>query len=183
MTNRVTFSFSMGGNMIDAGIAALEKSIATMTGNVQKLAVSILRDWKQHNDDATAVRRANALVKALGKGMRANALRTWFEHNAPMVYNEQTKLLVKGSTAASPVREASKINLEVSTKALWHDADGGEAPYKPIADWPGQIAALIKRAKTDIEKQGDKSKVDPVQLRQLELLAAGAMKAKADPLA
>lgn len=183
MNNRVTFSFSMGGNMIDAGIATLEKSIASVTGNVQKLAVSILRDWHLHNDSDTAVKRANALVKALGKGMRANALRTWFEHNSPLVFNKETKLLVKGFTALSPVKDASKIDIAASTKALWHDADGGEPEYKPITDWNAQLAALIKRAKTDIEKQGDKSKVDKTQLAQLELLAAGAMKPKADPLA
>ncbi len=182
MTTKVSFSFSMGGNSIDAGIASLAKSVATLTGNVQKLAVSILRDFKASGDKPTAVRRANALVDALGKGMRANSLRGWFEQNGPFIYNKETKVLVIGFTGNSPVKDHTKIDLATSQAALWYEAVK-DPDYVPLADWSAALNALIKRAKTDIEKMGEKSKVDPAQLGQLELLAAGAMKAKTDPLA
>ena len=100
---KLSYTFSMGANSIEAGIAAISKRVATLTVDVQKLAVSILRDMKQHGDKPTAAKRSNALIAALGKGMRSQSLTMWFELHAPLVWNEQEKKLVAGSTASSPV--------------------------------------------------------------------------------
>ena len=182
MAAKLTYSFSMWGNAIDAAIPMLAKSIGTVVTNVQKIAVSILGDLLKHGDKPTAVKRANALVEALGKGMRAQSLLAWFEQNAPMVYNAETKLLVAGFTAMSPVRDHTKINLAVSTAALWQDAKA-DPEYKALADWNAALMALVKRAKTDIEKMGAASKVNTAQLALLESMAAGVNVPVGDPLA
>lgn len=168
---KLTYSYTMGGNSIDAAIPMLAKSVATLNTNVQKLIVSLLADFKKSGDKPTAVRRANEVVKALGKGMRANSLQGWFEQNAPMVYNKETKLLVAGCTGMSPVKDHTKIDLAVSTAALWYDAVA-EQEYKPLEDWTKMLTALVKRAKDDLKHQGTKSKVDLAQLAVLEGMAA-----------
>lgn len=186
MTKKVTISYTMGGNAIDAALPMLEKRIAGLVLDVQKIAVSILRDFKTHGDKPTAVRRANALVKALGKGVKGNQMLAWFECNAPLVYNKETKLLVAGFTAASPVKDHAKIDSDGIVTALWYEA-APEAEYKPLDDWNKALMALVKRAKEDIAKMGDKSKVNPQQLATLEMLAAGKslvpVVPAADPLA
>jgi len=168
MASKLTISYTMGGNAIDAALPMLEKRIANLVLDVQKIAVSILRDFKTHGDKPTAVRRANALVKALGKGIKHNQMLAWFECNSPMVYNQETKQL-----AASPVKDHSKIDAEGIVKALWYEA-APEAEYKPLEDWNKALNALIKRAKEDVAKMGDKSKVNKDQLHLLELMAGGA---------
>ena len=187
MAQKVTISYTMGGNAIDAALPMLEKRIAGLVLDVQKIAVSILRDFKAHGDKTTTVRRANALVHALGKGVKGNQMLAWFESNAPLTYNKETKLLVAGFSAASPVKDHSKIDADGIVTALWYEA-APEKEYQPLEDWNKALNALIKRAKEDVAKMGDKSKVNKTQLAQLELLAAGAMQPApaapaADPLA
>lgn len=175
---KVSYSFAMTGAMIDTAIPALEKSVAGLVANIQKLAVSVLADFKAHGDKPTATRRANALVAALGKGMRSASLLAWFEQNGPFVFNTETKLLVVGFTGLSPVKDHKKIDLEVSKAALWQEAKPPE-DYKPLADWSKALNGLIAKAKKDIAELGDASKVDVAQLATLEQLAAGAKLAPA----
>lgn len=138
--------------------------------DVQKLAVSILRDMKQHGDKPTAAKRANGLCASLGNGMRRDSLLTWFEMHAPLVWNATEKTLVPGSTASSPVKAHADIDVEKCIADPWQDAI--KVPeYKAIGDWTAQLAALIKRAKTDLKEMGTKSKVDLAQLAVLEGMA------------
>lgn len=170
---KLTYTFSMNAAAMDAGIIAIGKRSATLVQDVQKIAVSILRDMKQHGDKPTAVKRANGLCVALGAGMRANALRLWFETLAPMVWNDKEKHLVAGSTVTSPVKDTKDIDVDKAIASPWQLADGGEKPYKPIDNWSAQLNALIKRAKEDIKTVGTKSKVDLAQLAVLEGMAEG----------
>lgn len=173
MATKLSYTFTMGGNSIEAGIAAIAKRSATLMTDVQKIAVSILRDMKQHGDKPTAAKRANALCHALGAGMRANALRQWFEQLSPMVWNDKEKMLVPGFSVTSPVKDHADINVETCIATPWQLADGGEKAYRPIDNWSAQLASLVKRAKEDIKAMGDKSKVDLKQLAMLESMAEG----------
>jgi hypothetical protein len=151
---------------------------------------------KQHGDKPTAAKRANALVAVMGKGMRSDSLKMWFEVHAPLVWNETDKLLVPGFTASSPITAHADIDVEKCIADPWQDAKV-DAPYKAIGDWTAQLAALIKRAKTDLKEMGTKSKVDLAQLAVLEGMAdhrplkdiigvvnvLDTLKADADPLA
>lgn len=168
---KINFSYSIPEKNIDDAIVSLEKSIGNVTQNVQKVAVSILRAFKEHGDKPTAERRANALVKALGKGLRAKSMLAWFEQQAPLVWNAQEKKLVPGFTAAHPVKDHKKIDIELCIKSLWYEAQA-EAEYKPLADWTKLLQQIVTRAKTDIEKQGEKSKVNLKQLAILEGMIA-----------
>jgi hypothetical protein len=163
----------MNAAAMDAGITAIGKRSATLMQDVQKIAVSILRDMKQHGDKPTAVKRANGLCAALGAGMRANALRLWFETLAPMVWNDKEKTLTYGHSATSPVRDTKDIDVDKCIASPWQLADGGEKPYKPIDNWSAQLASIIKRAHEDIKAMGDKSKVNKAQLLVLEGMAEG----------
>lgn len=169
----IKFAFDMAGNTVESAISSIAKRSATLTRDVQFTAVSILHELVKHNDTGTAAKRANLLVAALGKGMRATSLQRWFESNAPFVFNKETKELVFGSTAASPVRKVSDIDLVKCRDAAWQDAEPMQE-YKPIADFGKLVLQLIKKAETDREKLGDASKVDPVMLDTLKALTVKA---------
>lgn len=170
MSTKLAYTYSMGDNSIEAGIAGIAKRAVTLTTDIQKVAVSILVSFHNSGDKPTAARRANALHKALGKGMRANSLLAWFEQNAPMVWNKELSQLVCGFTAASPVKEHQKIPVGTLPKTLWQDASP-EPEYKPLEDWGKMLQGIIKRAEQDIAKMGDKSKVNAEQLAQIKLMA------------
>ena len=163
------YGFAMTETAIDTGIADIAKRVSGLNAHIQYLAVSILAALKQYGDKPTAARRANALVKALGKGMRANSLIGWFEQNAPMMYNRDTKQLVFGVTVANPVKSVDKIDLAACAKAVWYDAVP-ETPYKPIADMGALIKQIVARAEKDMAEMGDKSKVDAETLAKLKAL-------------
>lgn len=165
------YGFAMDEANIDAGIADVQMRSGKLTMNIQHLAVSILAALVKHGDKPTAARRANALVHAVGKGMRGNSLIGWFEQNAPMMYNKETKQLVFGVTAANPVKTVDKIDLAAAVKAMWHDAVP-ETPYKPIADIGALIKQIVAKAEKDIETMGEKSKVDVETLAKLKALTA-----------
>lgn len=171
MASKLSYSYSMGDNSIEAGIASIEKRTTTLIADIQKLAVSILVSFNKSGDKPTAARRANALHKALGKGMRANSLLGWFEQNSPMVYNKETKQLVCGFTAASPVKSHTDIPVATLPTTLWQDAVA-DPEYKPLEDWNKVLQGIIKRAEQDIAKMGDKSKVNAAQLAQIKAMAA-----------
>lgn len=144
---KVPYSYTMGGNAIDAAIPALAKSVGTLTENVQKLAVSILGDFRQHGDKPTSERRANALVAALGSGMRANSLRQWFLDNGPFLWNEKDKKLVAGTDASSKVKSHTAIaDSKVLAVVKWWEAQKEEA-FKPFNEFDELSKLLEKHTK------------------------------------
>ncbi len=173
MTKAVKYSFDMPQSDIDAAIPQIKKTIGSVTLSVQHIAVSILAAFKEHGDKDTATRRMNGLVDSLGKGMRSNSLRAFFEQQAPVVFNKDTDTLVAGSSAVSPVRTHQQIDAMKARNCPWFEAQP-EKPYQPMADWSAALNAVIKRAKEDMKKMGEKSKVNTVQLAQLEAMAAAA---------
>lgn len=156
---------------LDASISAFALSVGKVKDTAQRICVSILADLRDHGDKPTAVKRANALVNAMGKGMRAKSMLAWFEQNSPMVFNKETKALVSGFSAMSPVKDHTKIAPNHALAAVpWEEA-AVEKDYVPLADWNAALKALVARAKTDLEKMGDKSKVNKEQLAMLERMA------------
>ena len=169
MTAKLKFTFGMADKDIVAGITSVGKRHKSLYTDIQFLSVSIIHAFHTSGDGQTACRRANDLIKALAGG-KQNALRRWFETQAPMVFNKETKELVVGHSPASPVKDYKKINALAARDQQWFDAIP-DPEYKPMADLNGQIAQLIKRAETDIERLGDKSKVNPATLDALRKLA------------
>ena len=172
MANSVKYTYGMADKDIAAGIISVGKRHKTLYKDIQHLAVSIIHGFHKSNDTETVTRRANDLIAALAGG-KQNALRRWFETFAPLVYNKETKLLVVGFNASSPVKDYRKIDAMKARDELWYNAIP-DPEYKPLADLNGQIAQLVKRAKTDIERLGDQSKVNRQQLVALESLLSKA---------
>ena len=109
MTAKLKFTFGMADKDIVAGITSVGKRHKSLYADIQFLSVSIIHAFHTSGDGQTACRRANDLIKALAGG-KQNALRRWFETQAPMVYNKETKELVVGHSPASPVKDYKKIN-------------------------------------------------------------------------
>ena len=172
----IKFAYNMADNNVGAGITSVKKRHASLLKDVQMLAVSIIHRLHECGDGETATLRANALIDAVANG-KQNSLRRWFETQANMVYNKETKLLVIGHGPASPIKHHSKIDAMASRDVMWYDAIP-DAEYKPIADFGAQIAQLLKKGLKDRAELGDKSKVSPDQIKALELLVqAGKQKA------
>ena len=165
---QVKFSFGMKDADVVAGIKSVQNRHKSLFEDIQKLAVSIIHAFHQSGDGQTAALRANALVTAIANG-KQNSLRRWFETHAPFVYNKETKLLVVGFSASSPVKNYKDIDALAARADNWFDSIP-DPEYKPIADWTAQIAQLVKRGVADLERMGDKSKVDKGQLAALQAL-------------
>lgn len=170
MAKKTAFT-ALSQTAIDATIKSIGTRANTLRNDVQKASASIMLNLKANGDYPTATRQMNALFKAMGNGMRSKALLAHFELHAPVVWNKETKELVRGHTAASPVKAHADINSEAVLANKWDEAIQ-EPEYKPIGDFGAAIAQLIKKADADIEKLGDKSKVDRAQLAALRAMVA-----------
>lgn len=172
----VKYNYGMADKDVEAGIMSISKRHKSLYGDIQMLSVSIIAALHKSGDGETATKRANALITALANG-KQNSLRRWFETQCNMVYNKETKQLVIGHSASSPVKHHSKINALESRGVNWFDAIP-ETEYKAIADWTGQIAALVKKGQKDIAELGDKSKVNKAHIMALEqMLTANTLAA------
>lgn len=164
---KISYTFTMNNNVIDAAIASLAKRTETLTQDYQKIAVSILMAWKSSGDKVTATRRANQLVNSLGQGMRKNSMSVWLQKNAPLVLNEETKELVFGYTNASPVKHHDAIrDAKELASDYWYTAVKQEEP-KPL-DWSATLISLVKKAERDLKQHGANSKVSAEQLAILQ---------------
>lgn len=180
MTSKIKYTYGMNDQDIAAGITSVGKRHKSLYADIQFLAVSIIHAFHKSGDGQTATRRANGLIAAIANG-KQNSLRRWFETQAPMVFNKDTKELVVGHSPASPVKDYKAINALASKDVQWFDSIP-DPEYKPMADLGGQIMQLVKRAKEDIARLGDKSKVNPAQLAALESLLAVPAKAGEMPV-
>jgi hypothetical protein len=163
----MNYTYKMTDKDVETATRSIKKNSAGLVLQIQKVCTSILVNWQSSGDKDTAVRRANALVEALGDGLRKNSLLKWFESNSPMIYNKESKGLAFGSTAASPVRKFQDIPVLVLPSTPWQTAKA-EEEYKPITDLSVLIKALVKKATADLEKLGSNSKVKKEQLAALE---------------
>lgn len=165
------FNTRMSASDITKGLFVLGKMSEKMHHSVQCLAVSILAAWKEHGDTPTATKRANALLSALGNGVRKNTLKAYFEQLSPMVWNKEEKALVYGFSSLSPVKAFAKIDLAACEALKWHEAGAPEPEYVPL-DWTKAIESLIKRAETEIKKRGAEATVTPDMVEKLKALKA-----------
>ena len=168
------YSFNMKPSDIDAGTVATGKSAVTIADNIQKMAVSILVAWQACGDRETAVKQANSLVNALGKGMRKASLQTWFIKNSPVMIGEgevSKGLLVFGVSGASAVKDFKSIPVAGLALDLWVEAKK-EQEVTPIQDWTKFINIVLNKAKKDLTTFGDKSKVNKEQLAVMERMIA-----------
>lgn len=157
-------AFNWSNRMSPADIGKATGAIGKMSGKlddyIQKTAVSILAHMKEHGDAETGCKLANNLINSLGKGMRANSLRQYFLNWGPFVWNEDEKVLVKVS---KEIMRPQNIVLVEAEKQHWNEAKK-EPEFKPIEDWKATIARLVKKAKEDMEKLGENSKVNKDQV-------------------
>lgn len=168
---QVKFGYTMADAAIVDGIKSVANRRKLLDRDIQMLAVSVIYALHKSGDKPTAVKRANALVDAVKGGMKSNALLRWFETHSPMVFNKETKLLVDGFSPNSPVKDHTKINALEARDKPWFEAIP-EPEYKPMADLNTLLARIVKQGKADVEKLGDKSKVDLQQLAALEAMLA-----------
>lgn len=163
----MTLNFKMTAAEIDAALPKLQSDIATITGRVQAMACSILAAWKNSGDKDTAVRQANALIVALGNGMRKNSMQTWLMLHAPLTINKDTKLMAFDITG--PVKGYKQIDEAANAAHPWQDA----APNKdaePIGDWTKLLKGLIAKAEKDLIAFPDTSKVNRDELATIKAL-------------
>lgn len=161
----MTLNFKMTAAEIDAALPTLQSDIATITGRVQAMACSILAAWHKSGDKDTAVRQTNALIVALGNGMRKSSMQTWLMLHAPLTINKETKLMVFDITG--PVKGYKQIDEAANAANPWHEAAKNK-DAEPIGDWTKMLKGLIAKAENDLVKFPETSKVNRAELAAIK---------------
>lgn len=110
-------SFEMKADKLRTEIKSIDKARGTLTQRIQVAALACLYHAYLHNEVSLAVE----LVKAVGAGMKQEALRVWFEKHGPITLNKEDVL--KFSRAKQKEGEARDDAMTAASLELWHAAD------------------------------------------------------------
>lgn len=150
---------------IDAAIESILKRGKSLQNDIHKASCSILRQWFDSGNVATAVRQTNKLVGAMPDMARSNALKAWFESFAGFVWNKDEKHFVYRPDATKIAEERVKAAI---AEPFW--AFSPEPDYKPM-NIDAMIEAIVKKARQRRQK-GLKEGVDYVPEEKLKALEA-----------
>lgn len=155
-------------NEISKGIALSHKAGQTWQSGVHRILCSIVGLMAKDSDHKTCVRLVNEVIKAMPEGSRSNAVKDWVHVYTGYHWNKDEKAFVFQKV------QGFKLDLEAAIKEpFWQLTK--EAEYQPIQDWTKMLKTLVEKAKKDISKQGEDTKVDIEQLKVLAKMAGIAM--------
>lgn len=141
-------------------IGSIAKAAQKVTDAVQETAVQCVIHAVRHGD----VTLADRLIDAIGKGMRKNSLRAWFERNGPMYLPKgKTELAYDKQRAASLGEKTDEELTELLMAIKWEEAKP-EEKIVSVLDVSEAFDKFIKR----LEKQTAEAEVE---VRHADLLA------------
>jgi hypothetical protein len=127
------------GKKIQEMIDSIGKRGKQLDHDVQRTACSIVQHVNQYHE----VSLANNLIGALGKGMRANALRDWFDTHLKATFNEEKQVFEQAPKGTA----LSDMPSVVAAKAWYdHKIEKGFIP----TDHSKVVAQLIKKMQADL---------------------------------
>lgn len=145
-------------------ISNIAKAAQRVTEAVQEVAVACAVHAVRHGDTTLADR----LVEAIGKGMRRNSLRAWFEVNSPMYLPKGKTEFAFDQKRAAEMRELSDEDLvEMLSSIKWEEAKPEEKVVS-VLDVGEAFDRFIKR----IEKQASEAAVEVKHKDLLDKLRA-----------
>lgn len=138
----------------------------TLKLDIHKWLIAVAAHWASTGDNRHVAGLINGLLDGDNlQGLRKNSIRDWAVAFLGMVYNEETKSLVMNAK----FKHTDLKIADMANKAWWNFSP--EQPYKPMDSLKGEIDRILKRARTDRERLGDESKVEPELLAALAMLA------------
>lgn len=145
-------------------ITNIAKAAQKVTDAVQETAVQCVIHAVRHGD----VTLADRLIGAIGKGMRKNSLRAWFELNGPMYLPRGKTELAFDSARAKKMAEQSDAELTEALMVIkWEEAKP-EEKVQSVLDVGEAFDKFIKR----LEKQAAEAEVEVRHADLLEKLKA-----------
>lgn len=146
---------------INATSVKLGQATKKLQSDIHNHAVLIAEHIAEHGD----VTIADVLVEALGKSIRANALRQWFLDLGGCSWNEDKKRFGK--------KKDFEFEKDVAEANPFYDYVP-EAAFKPVngEDLLKSVVAKMRKAIEDTDNQG-KHNVDKNMLRALERILEG----------
>ena len=153
-------------------LLSLHKRIDTVQNDIHRHLYAIAFRWNETGDVRPAVKRVNALLDGMPKGVRANAIRAWIEAMLGFEYVEKAGDVAE-HFRAGPVKGAS-LPMDTILNTRWFDFTK-EAPYKPM-DFGAELAKLLKKAGERVNS----TKGDAVPAGMLDAVAKAVAAYKAE---
>jgi hypothetical protein len=122
--------------------ASIAKRGESVQMDIHRHLYAIAFRWKETGDIRPAVKRVNALIDAMPKGLRLNAIREWVEVMFGFVYVEKSKDVPEHFTAG-PIKGAD-LPMDTIMQKRWYEFKA-EAAYKPI-NFGESLSKLLKQA-------------------------------------
>lgn len=122
--------------------ASIAKRADTVQMDIHRHLYAIAFRWNETGDVRPAVKRVNALIDAMPKGLRVNAIREWVEVMFGFEYVEKQGD-APACFKAGPIKGAD-LPMDSILHKRWFELKQ-EAPYKPI-NFGEDLAKLLKRA-------------------------------------
>jgi hypothetical protein len=125
-----------------ADAALIHKRVDTVQNDIHRHLYAIAFRWNETGDVRPAVKRVNALLDAMPKGIRTNAIRAWVEAMLGFEFVEKAGDVAEHFKAGAVKGSALPMDTIINTR--WFDFTK-EAPYKPL-DFGAELAKLLKKA-------------------------------------
>lgn len=149
--------------------ASLARRGVTLQMDIHRHLYAIAFRWNETGDVRPAVQRVNAMIDAMPKGIRVNAIREWVEVMLGFVYVEADKATKVAAQFTAGAIKGDALPMDGILNKRWFELKQ-EAPYKPI-DFGADLAKLLKRAgeRANSTKGDD---VDPEMLQAVQRAVA-----------
>jgi hypothetical protein len=144
-------------NLMIKAIGSIQTRGAKLDRDIQIAALSTMQHSSLHNDPSLL----NALIAAMHKGSRVNALREYVESFGNVVFDADSKLMI--------YKKGKKFDLEGASDVMW-TAFKPEQDYQAITDPLALIKGLVAKMERDLKECGTDSKVDPAMVEKLRAL-------------
>lgn len=141
-------------------VARIAKAGEKVQNDIHRHLYAIAFRWNETGDIRPAVKRVNALIGALPKGLRLNAIREWVEVMFGFEYVEKAKD-VPEHFAAGKIK-GSDLPMDTILHKRWYEFKQ-EAAYKPI-NFGESLSKLLKQAGQRVNS----AKGDDVDAEMLE---------------
>lgn len=158
-----TFKLITDAGKIQVMIDSIGTRYKSLDHDVQRAACSIVAHVNEHYE----VSLVNNLIGALGKGVRVNALREWFDTHCACLFDEEAQVFVQAKKEDNV--PPSKMELVLAAKP-WYDHKA-EAKFVPV-DAEALVKAAIKKITKALESGDDRHKCTLSDLSLLQALEA-----------
>ena len=125
-------------------VASIARRAESVQMDIHRHLYAIAFRWNETGDVRPAVLRVNALIDAMPKGIRVNAIREWVEVMLGFEFVEADKATKISAQFKAGSIKGADLPMDSILNKRWFELKQ-EAPYKPI-DFGADLMKLLKRA-------------------------------------